>query len=73
MSEEKSLLEKLAASRPARVANRLKQKVYVPLSTRKVPRGDYESTFTKKWQWNHTERKKRRKIAKESRRKNRRG
>jgi len=72
MSEEKSLLEKLAESKPAQVVNRLKQKVHVPLSTRKVPRGDYESMFTKRWHWNKTERKRRRKIAKESRRKNRR-
>lgn len=72
MSEEKSLLEKLSESRPAKAIQQLGVKVQVPHSKRKVPRGDYESASTKKWPWNRYERKKRRLTAKESRKRNRR-
>ena len=71
--EAEDFLAMLAESSPENLEQMLQQKyqVDVPESARKTPRLS-ESAFTKKWPYNHTERKRRRKVQKQSRRKNRR-
>lgn len=74
MSEEeaKEFLAAINDSAPADLEEMLAEKfqVDVPESASKTPRLS-ESAYTKKWPYNHAERKKRRKAQKQSRRKNR--